>query len=519
MSNGLCLNCRSDSDCATGNAWGGDGGEQPGQTLCGPNGICQTPFSCQANGDCSAANGQTGANCQVGGSCLNCQVTYTSSTCGSLDGPSTIRNPTTDRSGQINCNLQSQTCVDSCNTNAQCVGTQGSNCMSNGLCLTCRSNADCSTANAWNGDGGEISAQPICGPNGICISACTDNFGGIGNNPCPGTAPNCNFDGTCVTCSGDAGCAANDGPPQTARKNIVCGPAGICIDPFTCGTTPLNSVDNAGCKANFKDNTHSNCNKDGSCVTCTTNALCYANDGGSVPQQPRCDQLSGECSGCQSNADCPEVAANCGSDGLCYDCRINGNQCGAGPDGPPATTRPNPNCDPQTGICVDFCTEDADCLDACLPRCQLDRGCCVECNIDRDCPVAQWRGTEKATKTHCDTTNGFVCTIPDRSAPVCETDANCTGARKACSFSEQKCVECLYDSHCGGETPACSTNTQKCVQCIQSVHCAGITPDVANGGATALCDATTNLCVVINSSSGVTASVLVFLTLVASLVF
>lgn len=348
--------------------------------------------------------------------------------------------------------------------------------MANGVCFTCRSNVDCQTGNAWNGDGGETPGQTICNvASGICTSACTGNYLTATSFPCPSTAPNCHFSGLCVTCTNDADCAANDGPPGTTARNTVCGSNGICVDPFSCGTTPATSVDNAGCRANYPTGGRNNCNADGNCLTCTTNALCFANDGGRIPKQPRCDASSGTCVSCQSNADCPAVAANCNNDGLCYDCRRFVGQGCPTVDGPPSTPRINPNCDPLTGICVDFCTQDSHCPDSCYPHCQVERGCCVECTQNSHCPVQQWRGSQ-TSRTYCDGDMGWICTNPpggNSTGVVCETDADCALSTDgpACSYTENKCVTCLYDSHCSGTTPACSTNEQTCVECVTDGHC------------------------------------------------
>jgi hypothetical protein len=135
---------------------------------------------------------------------------------------------------------------------------------------------------------------------------------------------------------------------------------------------------------------------------------------------------------------------------------------------------------------VDFCIQDSDCLDACKPRCQIERGCCVECTKDSECPVKQWRGTEMATKTKCDTRNGYQCTYPI----TCTMDTDCTdSANPACSFSENKCVECRADAHCpktGNNTGACDVGREKCVQCVSNAHCPAPTQ---------ICDPRNNMCV------------------------
>jgi len=415
-------------------------------------------------------------NCQIDQTCLSCTIVYDQqNTCGSRDGG--------EITGQMNCNpsQNSRLCVPACTNNAGCVNTQGSNCMMTGLCISCRSNADCQTGNQWNGDGGEITGQTLCVVStGICTAACNGNYGSGTSSACTATAANCHISGICANCVNDADCAAQDGPPGTINRNVVCDlTTRICIDPFSCGTVAATSADNAGCQARYPGQGKQNCNRDGNCLTCSTNALCYQNDGGRIPSQPRCDGPTGTCVSCQSNTDCPAVAANCHFDGLCYDCRKPGQDCPT-LDGPPGTQVRNMNCDSVTGICVDFCTMDAHCSDdSCYPRCQVERGCCVECTQNAHCPVAQWRGTERATRTVCDGDAGWICrspvTVVVNDTIVCYTDDDCTNSADggACSATENMCVECLFDTHCTDPNmPACATGEQTCVECVIDAHCA-----------------------------------------------
>eukprot|EP01126_Amoeba_proteus_P066579 TRINITY_DN966_c0_g1_i1.p1 TRINITY_DN966_c0_g1~~TRINITY_DN966_c0_g1_i1.p1 ORF type:complete len:1053 (+),score=175.74 TRINITY_DN966_c0_g1_i1:73-3231(+) len=439
----------------------------PNQPDCdGSSRTCVSPFVCSINSDCV---GKGGANCQASGSCVSCQVTYTTTTCSSSDGG--------EIKGQINCQLASSLCVDACATNADCIGTQGSNCMSSGLCLSCRSDGDCQSNNNWLGDGGETRGQTLCGANGICTSACTGNYGTATSFPCPSTAANCMSNGQCRSCTSDQDCATSDGPPGTLAINTVCSMStGICIDPYSCGTVPALSTDNFGCQSQYPGQGRNNCWKDGTCASCTTNSDCYARDGGRTPQQPKC-QSDGTCGPCTSNDDCPSNAQNCNQDGFCYDCGQFVTGSCVTLDGPPGWGAQH-NCDTYTGRCTDLCTLDSHCTDSCYPKCQVDRGCCVECLNSADCPVAQWRGSE-TSNTYCDPVKGYICTsgpsnIPPTNPVECSMDKDCNASTGmvACSTSQGKCVGCLFDDHCTDPNkPSCNVGRQTCVQCTSDYNC------------------------------------------------
>lgn len=342
--------------------------------------------------------------------------------------------------------------------------------MANGVCLDCRDDTDCQTGNAWNGD---IKGNTLCDPTGTkqCYAACARN------QDCSAPTPNCMKTGRCGACSTTTDCPNNDGPPgqPSSAINTVCDPSGLCINPFMCDPTS-SPQDNNGCK---QSGTGNNCMKGNTCLTCTKNADCV-NDGGFVPNQPKCDIPSGVCVECGSNNDCDGTGStlNCNDDGLCTTCTSfsNGVTCG-NHDGPPGTTHINPNCDPVSNLCVDFCTADDQCLDSCAPHCNLDRGCCVQCNVETDCPVKQWRQTQ-LVYTHC--SDDFMCT-KQPEVYNCVHDDDCTTAgKRACSPTQNLCVECIFDAHCSGGTPACDVGAQKCVDCVNDAHCHDVTDSAGN---------------------------------------
>jgi len=310
--------------------------------------------------------------------------------------------------------------------------------------------------------------------NGRCINGCDGNFGTGTPNACPVNAGNCMNNGRCRGCTSDTDCGGSDGPPSTARLNTICGSGGICVDPFTCGITPASSVDNQGCRNAYPGGGKNNCWTDGSCLSCTSNADCYARDGGRIPRQPFCDTTQGVCSSCRSNEDCPPTARNCNADGFCYDCKTFTNGDCLALDGPPPGNIKEPNCDTVTGTCVSFCTRDEHCYDACLPHCQLERGCCVECRNHDDCPVEQWRGSQTNNR-FCSSEHGYKCvpSLTPITNYVCMSDHDCRNRpdTPACSRTENSCVSCIFDSHCGYPTPACASFMQKCVECVFDAHC------------------------------------------------
>ena len=519
QSNGQCVDCTSSTCGQTANDGNSDG--PPGNPTYTPTGqttcdtqtkLCVAPFSCTVNNDClSAGNTGGGKNCQSNNLCVNCVVSKTSTTCSSSDGGSPA--------GQPNCDQASRLCVDACASNVDCTGTQGANCMANGVCFNCVDNSECATGNAWNGDmggqltcntntgicfdcnagnsgskqqgdcsaglncfanglckacasssdcagsadGGQFPGQTICDTSsGLCVSPCTSN------NDCPNGFPNCDKDGFCRSCNsnGYPGCSTNDGPPP-AGTNTVCGSDGTCIDPYDC---TKHGGDQGGCPAN------QNCQKSGACIPCDSTvagAGCGSLDGGAAEDQPTCDTTTKLCAPCDGNfgsgtaAACGATAPNCNKDGSCISCSTD-STCGIS-DGGRVTDQPH--CDTQTHICVNYCTTDLQCrtVDSCNPYCAVDRGCCVECTANSHCPHTDtsygglaWRATE-ATRTVCQTET-YQCIHPVPTV-ACTLDSQCTGSLKACSPSQGVCVQCLFNSHCQSltDTPICDVAAQQCV--------------------------------------------------------
>eukprot|EP01126_Amoeba_proteus_P026940 TRINITY_DN2667_c0_g1_i5.p1 TRINITY_DN2667_c0_g1~~TRINITY_DN2667_c0_g1_i5.p1 ORF type:complete len:734 (-),score=94.16 TRINITY_DN2667_c0_g1_i5:302-2503(-) len=417
---GRCVSCTSDGDCGP-----LDGGETPDQTRCNVAfGVCVTPFTCTSNPSCANRGGN---NCQKDFTCISCVDT---STCGIYDGGEVPLQP--------NCNTHTGLCVDTCRSNFDCLAAQGANCQADGICKTCRGNSDCGSA-----DGGEKPGQPVCDPStGICESACTSNL------DCQfKTGKNCMKDGICFSCISNSDCGSYDG--GEVPNQLECTPTtGICKDPFRCTTNP-SCVGHAG----------ANCQLDSSCRTCKSNSDCGALDGGEVARQPICNVSTGICGFCNSNAECPSDAKNCGFDGLCYACsyQAGGKPCG-GFDGPPnGLDKHQPNCDEKLGVCVDGCTLDRHCMqDLSKPYCNVEKRCCAECVLDSHCPHVTWRDSRSAYTTCSVLTNMCV--------KGCSHDNDCTVNGSACAVSLGLCVDCLYNSHCSGNKnkPYCHPSQLVC---------------------------------------------------------
>eukprot|EP01126_Amoeba_proteus_P032773 TRINITY_DN3200_c0_g1_i3.p1 TRINITY_DN3200_c0_g1~~TRINITY_DN3200_c0_g1_i3.p1 ORF type:complete len:844 (-),score=78.05 TRINITY_DN3200_c0_g1_i3:138-2669(-) len=411
QSDGTCLTCKSNSDCGI-----KDVGREP---VCNKkDGICKL---CARNSECV---GTTGANCQSTGQCASCK---TDADCGSLDGGEIPQ--------QKICDPGRGLCVSSCRTNLDCEhSTTGTNCMVDGTCLSCKTDADCGKL-----DGGEHPGDPRCNAK---LGICDTPFKCLNNSMCNNTA-NCQADGSCLACVPDScGVLDNDGQPN-------------------CNVTSRLCVSKCKTNSDCQDTQGSNCQKDGLCKSCTSNTDCGENDGGEKPDEITCNTVTGLCGPCMSNSDCPTTAANCGQTGVCFSCSAPGKNCET-MDGPPNSTI-QPHCDAYSGICITGCTADVHCTDDCLPHCDLDRHCCVECLQNSDCPHPNWRGSALQRTTCAKDT--FTC------KNGCSVDADCPPSVPACG-TDGKCTQCVTDAHCQGDLTACDTATGQCVQCKMDKHCA-----------------------------------------------
>jgi len=417
MANGICFNCLSNADCGTGNAWGGDmgaslqcntvtgicfncnananggnpqggcpagqncqtdgtcvpcttspntcandGGSPSGQTVCDTtSGICGSPctgnFGASTSNDCLASAG----NCDKDGVCRSC-------TSGGYPGCMTNDGPPPMGSNTL-CDAPTGICINPYNCmsamNIGLPGGQGGcpagqNCQQDGSCIVCTA-ATCAGL-----DGGATPNQPSCDTvTGLC-GPCDGNVNQGSASPCPKALPNCQADGSCISCSADSQCAILDGPPA---------PNPTPSQPF-CDT-----------QVNI-------------CVSyCTSDSDC------TDPCLPHCAVNKGCCVECTVNADCPHTSTS------------NGGLAWRGLD----ATRTV--CEFGTYMCVppppggaSGCAADADCAIAGKKACSTSQGSCVPCLFDIHC----------SAPTPACNTGRQVC-VTCTSNVHCPSGQNCVG--------------------------------------------------------------------------------------------
>jgi len=140
----------------------------------------------------------------------------------------------------------------------------------------------------------------------------------------------------------------------------------------------------------------------------------------------------------------PDAAGTCGSSG---DCR-----------------------DPTKAFCVaGACVGCQSGLDgganACIAPasvCDSVSGRCVGCTADGHCTSAASPVCNKVTNTCAACTLDAQCKSKNASLPACQADG--------------RCVQCMSNASCGGATPVCDTTTNTCVQCTSAANCSGATP-------------------------------------------
>jgi len=306
----------------------------------------------------------------------------------------------------------------------------------------CQTNANCP------------SSSPICRADGQCVQ-CADNSSCSGATPvcdtptnrcvacltsatCPAATPVCSAE-TCTTCTSNTQCAALNDPSRT-----LCSPAGACVGCLDSSTCPAAAP---VCSA-------------GTCTTCTSNTQCAAKD----QARPLCS-AAGACIQCSQNADCSATASVCDTTtNTCVGC-LTSTTCGA----------TAPICSGAKTCAI--CFADAQCAakSTSATACRSD-GSCVQCTGNQHCSGAT---------PVCDTTTN--------KCVECITGTTCTGSTPICSAAET-CSACTLDAQCAAKstsTPACRSDGS-CVQCTGNSQC---------GGATPVCDTTTNICVACLTSS------------------
>lgn len=135
------------------------------------------------------------------------------------------------------------------------------------------------------------------------------------------------------------------------------------------------------------------------------------------------------------------------------------------------------HCDNTTGACV-ACTSDAHCTTPGLSRCDTAKNRCVECGLASDCPT----GTVCHVGRCAPSCSSTVPCPP--AAPVCDDQwcSQCDDG-KGCQTSTvgpfcvaHSCSACATDANCTAPTPRCDTFGHGCVQCLANADCPAATP-------------------------------------------
>jgi hypothetical protein len=263
--------------------------------------------------------------------------------------------------------------------------------------------------------------------------------------PPPETAPSGSFfpvefavaaDGALIARAGDNGIARLPPPACTAPSD--------CVDP----TLPF-------CDA-----------VSGACVACLGNTDCVSG--------PSCDPQTKTCGDCVDDAGCvgrPEGAScqmglcRCGSDADCTGSALGShcsslpiNVCGCATSADCQGTG-HTLCIPETHLCTDPCTKNADCFQApgvAGPICDAQGSkLCVACVSDSDCAGNLGGSTCLSGKNTCG----------------CGKTADCPAG--VCDAVRSLCVGCLSNGDCAGnpQSKVCNQAESACAACVTSADC------------------------------------------------
>jgi len=229
----------------------------------------------------------------------------------------------------------------------------GQNCQQDGSCIVCN------TSTCAGLDGGATPNQPACDTaTGLC-GACDGNVGDSTFSPCPASLPNCQADGSCISCGSDSDCGTLDGPSSNPTPN----------QPF-CDTVAHVCVNYCTADVDCPDPCFPHCaiNK-GCCVECVQNSHCPHTDtsNGGLAWRGQ-DALRTVCEFNTYTCVPPPPNSGCAADG---DCSVVGK----------------PACSSTQGSCVP-CLFDIHCK-APTPACNTGRQVCVTCTSNSYCPPGQ----------------------------------------------------------------------------------------------------------------------------------
>jgi hypothetical protein len=357
---------------------------------------------------------------------------------------------------------------------------------------------------ACGGDSACGGSTPICDTTSQTCRACTSNADCSGSTPVCAPSGNPKA-GLCVACASDSDCDANPNTNTpicsltgtTTDTCVACTSSPQCV---TAGLEPLcdTSAPYAGQCVQCLSNT--NCTSetdDPTCVSTGTTNICGCLSNTNCPVvAPICDTTTNQCEGCTSDAQCSVPTPACQSSGSlmgeCTQCSsTNTTQC----------TGATPACDDATGTCVG-CTSNADCSGT-TPICNLTTNVCGPCASNADCagfpdtPLCATSGPEAGACVACLSNSDCkapapVCNPANDTCVACLMNSDCSGMSPICNTTTDTCGPCTSDADCAVPTPACQTSGSLAGECTQC-SATNATQCVA-GSATPVCVVTDGEC-------------------------
>ncbi len=495
---GACVECRSNSDCAT-NANG---------NVC-KNHVCG---GCDDASDCEGHD--AGSYCTATKSglsiCAPCNKEHGGC---SEQNPICAEKTLTADNGQEYHSFACDTCdenehsVNNDGTNSSCVARDGGRfpyCNS-GICTYCNEAQLTGTAH----DQGCTDSEPICVLDGKSSGLC---------RACDASKAECNGMTNAARCTlGNVSCTDGSVPSckgSEVDSKVVCSAGGvaICTDGKNGTGAPV---------------------PDGKPV-CVTASACYLGECRECSQQTSLDcgdtkkhacNANGICEPCSSHSDCDHYCSN----GRCGECELGINT--------GCSDAKQPICDETSLKCV-ACNADVDaetqiCADGnlCCPaglHCLLDgslKGSCVECVAEgrnaecpEDAPICTAAHQCKVceTDTECDEKaickdgkcgeSGEDCSTDDEGKEciaknlcvagrcgtpgvVCHSSDDCDG--RVCNPNTHLCQDCFGDDDCLGNGAGQQCVDGVCSQCNPQTHagCSGRTPICKKGANSLACQA------------------------------
>jgi MYXO-CTERM domain-containing protein len=345
-----------------------------------------------------------------------------------------------------------------------------------GVPCSCEGNSHCGAATPYCAPAGDPEAA-------LCVACVTDAECDSNTNT---ATPICSKAGattdTCVACGANTDCAATALQPVCATSGTFVGQCEMCATNTDCAGNAASPV----CLAEAATN---------ACVQCASDTNCSGTT-------PVCNATTHQCQACAEDSDCAAPTPACQTTGAlageCTQCSAtNVTACPAG----------SPVCDDQTGTCVG-CDTNANCAGS-SPICNLATNTCRACANNTDCasisgdPVCATTGMRQGQCVVCqaDTdcpANRPVCDQATSTCVGCVTSADCSGGTPICNTTTGTCLPCSADSQCaavastGTPLPLCQTTGSRAGECVQCT--AQNSSACTTGSATPVCEVTTGLC-------------------------